>query len=324
MSKAFVVGAGLTRASYGLSPLSTDFFRLLSERNKDIYESIKSVLPEAKYPDLLVVNIEDLLSDMNAFSPTIQVHLYGNILKAIYLLIAETTESTRAGMNKHLGREDYNSAPKIVQSLINHPSIDNKDFFLTLNYDLVLDREVLKKQKYINYGLDINLVKNIGRFMVSNEKSLSVYHLHGTLNWEKNGQSNLIIHPGAILPNQKDLDSDMYIVPPGYKTIENDTYKRIWKTAKNRLKSETTELVIIGCSLNKEDKDLTNLINAFLDKIGEKDKIKAIKIIDLDSNSKKDVDYTHHKHINHHEIGILTYMKGFDHEAIDFIFDYQI
>ena len=62
-------------------------------------------------------------------------------------------------------------------------------------------------------------------------------------------------------------------MPPGIKEL-SPILKVIWENAEHKL-LKSDELIIIGCSLNPEDKKLIDLIRTFRDKKG----INKIKII---------------------------------------------
>ena len=123
-------------------------------------------------------------------------------------------------------------------------------------------------------------------FLVLNTSHFSVYHLHGSLNWEII-RDKINIDVGAITPQHNRLGSNLCLVPPGQKEL-NPVLKSIWATAEERL-LKADELIIIGCSLNPEDIRLIGVIKKFVDKKGA-DNVKIIYLSNqLESDYQKGI-----------------------------------
>lgn len=292
MAKAFLIGAGATKAEYRKAPLSDNFFKLLKDNKKDLYASIKNTIERHTEKILIESNIEDVMKKSYEFDKSVRLSFLENLYSAIYELLAQTTESTEEDINNAIAGKPRTPAT-LFKTLLNDDRLNKNDFFMTLNYDLYLDREILFIQKNIDYGITDEYI-NIKRLKpLSSKPDFSVYHLHGSLNWEKvDGLDNKInISAGAIPPKFNRAGSNYCLVPPGMKEL-SPVLKSFWKIADERL-LKADELIIIGCSLNQDDTELIKLIRNFIDKKGS-EKIKIIKVIYKDST---DATFNYYKDI---------------------------
>jgi len=285
MSRAFLIGAGATRAQYEKAPLSVDFFDKVSEKNGPLYDSIReAIFPFfKKHQDIRLLNVEDVMVLSEKFPISVQTSFLDSIYTSIYELLAEETQSTSEFIEKYCSNE-IRMEPTLFKTLLNDPRMSEDDFFITLNYDLYLDREVYAFQNHIDYGIDKEIIGTFsgGDFTFKIEKSnkLSVYHLHGSMNWERLEDNRLRIHTGAISPFYRRGKCNLCIVPPGKKKLDG-FIKPIWKIVEERI-LQADELILIGCSMNPEDKELCDLIVKFAINRDSK----KIKIICLDEKIK--------------------------------------
>ena len=312
MTRAFLIGAGATKAQYDNAPLSYDFFNKLrsnynpffSAINQSISKYIKNMGPLEK------LNVEDVMKLSYDFPDVNRTSFLDSLHSSIYRLLVNSTQSDPGYFQSYVKGEQL-THPTLFLNLLNDSSLNKEDFFMTLNYDLYLDREILYRQQKINYGITKDNYKQ-SKITVVNEAELSLYHLHGSLNWNFVGDNKININNGAIIPQYRG-GSNICLVPPGVKKLEEPVLKSIWSIAKKRL-LKSDELIIIGCSLNLEDTELINLIKGFVDKKGS-DKIKIIYLKDQNSQefekNYKEVFGDNYKRYHH----------GFNLEAIEFLFD---
>lgn len=283
MSRAFLLGAGATRARYGNAPLSNDFLEKLMRKHVGLFNSIEKSLHGHvdKNNPLDEMNIEKVMTLAYTLEEENKNALLQCVYSAIYELLAETTESTEEHIYTYLTGKRMTEPPLLRTLLVDKKRLTRDDFFMTLNYDLYLDREIISVNGGINYGLNegyrqVNSGREYSayRIPVSSDGLYPVYHLHGSLNWENtlNGHK-IIIYPGAIRPLYNGEETNLCLMPPGIKEL-SPILKVIWENAEHKL-LKSDELIIIGCSLNPEDKKLIDLIRTFRDKKG----INKIKII---------------------------------------------
>ena len=112
--------------------------------------------------------------------------------------------------------------------------------------------------------------------------TLSVYHLHGALNWTfaGNNRDKIDIEKGAVLPSWRRGNNNLCLVPPGKKELY-PILKQLWKVSEERL-IKSDELIVIGCSLNPNDNELNSLISKFV-KLKGSNKVKIITSNDSQS-----------------------------------------
>ena len=272
MTKAFLIGAGATRAQYSEAPLSADFFEKLREGNRPLFNHINQTLEDHIPNSLIESNVEDIMILSYNFPQSIKTSFLESLFTAIDILISIPTKSNIGNMRQYLNSESRNP-PTIFKTLLTDARLNKNDFFMTLNYDLCLDREILNEQGEIDYGLDKGYLSNDSEIPVSDNQNFSVYHFHGSINWENLGGNKLKIYKGAINPKYTKMGSNMYLIPPGKKEIY-PLLKGIWDVAENRLLN-ADELIIIGCSLNPDDNELIDLLIKFIEENG----IENIKLI---------------------------------------------
>ncbi|MBU3905361.1 MAG: hypothetical protein KJ906_04415 [Nanoarchaeota archaeon] len=327
MVKAFLIGAGATRAQYfresHRAPLSVDFFELLAMRNRQLFRDIEKAIRPYINETLQDSNIEEVMTLSQKFPQSTNTSFQESLYQAIYELLAEPTESNESDINRYI-RGNIGRGPTNFKILLNDPRLKEKDFFMTLNYDLYLDREVLTIQGSIDYGIDIRIINKddmINRnyeIRFPRESIFSIYHLHGSLNWELLTNGTIHIKKGPVQPRHTRIGSNICLIPPGIKEL-TPVLQSIWKIAEQRLLL-ADELIIIGCSLNPEDKQLIELIKKFVKKHGAN----SVKIIYKSENTdSKLLD-------NYCDIvgkGFKNYPYGFDINgpgdkpgAIEFIF----
>lgn len=172
--------------------------------------------------------------------------------------------------------------------------IDVQDEFITFNYDLVLEKLLLKHglwsplDGYINIGDFENendyLVLTQNKFI----SKVKIYKLHGSINWEASDYN--LDFENKIYISMDDIESQNFyldinlgrethkisampeigylgahrpvFIPPSYvKPFNNRQISQIWKSAILRI-AQTHELVIIGYSFRSEDSNSALLISS--------------------------------------------------------------
>ena len=321
------LGAGATRAQYDKAPLCDNFFRLLKTRSKDLFSHLETITEPYRTDyfgskGLESLNVEDVMKKFHEFSGPIRSSFLTTLFQAIYQLLGPTTNSSRRYSLDYINGQTLDP-PTTFHTLLENPKLNEKDFFMTLNYDLYLDREIFlyKNQRKIDYGFHKHFIQSsemtLDFHTDFNYGNLSLYHLHGSLNWEYGEPQKLKVHQGAINPTYSG-GPNICLVPPGQKQENNQFLKMIWDAAEYRLTKMADELIIIGCSLNPEDIELTNLIKKFINRNGNK-KVKIIYQSDPDGitveNNYKAIIGKNYKSYDH---GFNIKNKG---RSIDFIFE---
>jgi hypothetical protein len=309
MSRAFLIGAGATQAQYKHAPLCKNFFQKMKDLIPDHFSTMNKAIGSYIPSKLEKSNVEDVMKLVSNIQSSNRVAFLYSLHLAISMLLAPETKSNRDYMLDYINGE-ITSPPTHFRTLLATGELNKDDFFLTLNYDLYLDREILYELDKINYGfLKDNIERSEMKYRYENE--LSVYHLHGALNWEIVG-TKIKIHMGAHHPKYRGAGFNLCLIPPGYNK-KYSLLDPIWKIAENRLR-HANELIIIGCSLNPMDKELIELVKKFVSTKGSQN-IKIVYKVD------NDVDYYRMDKKYAKIIGnkFKAYRDGFDNKAIDFI-----
>jgi hypothetical protein len=269
MRRAFLFGAGATKAQFPNAPLSNDFFEKVHEVNGLLFDAIRSVITPYISGDLRKMNIEEIMIRTLKLPLSQKRQLISNIHNAISIVLNKNTLIGDI-------RQSYNGPETLFKTLLNDERLSEDDIFLTLNYDLYLDREIYSLNNKIDYGLNEEFIqRNIRNLNVRPDNKHSLYHLHGALNWELIGGGNkLKITSASIVPKYTRTGSNMCIVPPGQDKQFNKILQTVWTVAEKRLMA-SDELIIIGCSLNPNDHALLQLIDRYRSEKGSK-AIKAI------------------------------------------------
>ena len=311
MNRAFLIGAGATKAEYGNAPICNDFFNKLRSNNSKHFKAMNDAIGPYISGKLENQNVENVMGLIHKFPLANRTSYLHSLHLAISEIIVPATHSNSEYIDGYV-KGEITTPSTHFRTLFQTGELDKNDFFMTLNYDLYLDREILYEQGKINYGFKKdNIAASIMNYVY--EEEFSIYHLHGALNWEI--VSNKIkIYCGAYNPKYKGTGFNLCLVPPGFSK-NHPLLDPIWKSAENRLR-HADELIIIGCSLNPMDKELIDLIKGFVNRKG-RGKVKIVY------KAEKTPDYFHMDEKYSKIIGnkFMAYRDGFNNAAINFILE---
>ncbi len=313
MARAFLIGAGATRAQYPEAPLSDDFFKKLADVNRNLYKFMNDNLAAYIKPPLLDHNVEKVMIQAETFPTSIRTAFLEGLYEALFQLLARPTKSDENSMQAYLnGTERRNQT--LFKALLLRPELTTEDFFMTLNYDLCLDQEIIKLKKALDYGLEeagaFEGQLGRGNIHVSAGESYSIYHLHGSLNWDEWSENKVRTRLGALPPDFGEKGTSLCLMPPGQKEF-NPIFRSLWYVVEQRL-ARAEELIIIGCSLNPDDAEVMSLVSQFIDRKGTE----SIKLVYLDEYEGKPA-LSHQSIIGDPQ---QHFKYGFNLEAIEFIF----
>lgn len=123
-----------------------------------------------------------------------------------------------------------------------HGNAERLQGFLTLNYDVLLERAIVKELgRKVDYGIASKSYEN-------QDRNVTVLKLHGSFGWSRNW------------PIETDLRNGAGVwIPPGVKKPKNEyPFDIIWGRARELLDCDV--LRIIGCNLGPNDWDLVSLL----------------------------------------------------------------
>lgn len=175
-------------------------------------------------------------------------------------------------ISKHAARsESFNIYRKFVNIL------GPNDTIITLNYDTLLDRELLSRgwnpQTGYCISLSPHLFRGLPRTRVPNSQvaSIKLIKLHGSFNWliKKKKDENLSVlfskKPTRIYsPDNPRVGNwsgyARQIIPPVYgKFFSHSFWRSLWAKAFDSL-MESDQLVVVGCSLTPSDFHVRGLL----------------------------------------------------------------
>lgn len=307
MARAFLIGAGATRAQYDKAPLSADFFKILRGCDKATYAAMANAVNIHLGVSLSEANVEDVMDKSYEFPVSIQTSFLESLHLAIYLVLADATQSLPVQIEEYVRGEGLRP-PTLFKTLLNDPRLHNDDFFMTLNDDLYLDSEIWSVQEgQIDYGIRPEFIGPRVDPGLLPRPDFSVYHLHGSLNWEFVDQTKVNIYMGAYYPSYGRTGPKLCLVPPGRKELY-PVLNSIWGTARERL-LKADELIIIGCSLNPKDTGLIDMMGTFVHEVG----IEKIKIVYWAESNLFDEEERHYRQVI--GSGFKGYRYGFNLNA---------
>src|SRR3989338_6777916 len=160
MVRAFLIGAGATRAQYPGAPLSTNFMTRLRDDDDQLFKHIERIVNINIEPHKLIdLDLEMLMGMSYNFPSSIKDDLLESLHLAIYKLLSIATGIDDSGIYVAISAKKHRP-PTRFKRLLSDNRLSTKDFFMTLNYDLDLDCEIIRMQNSIDYGIPDNMIHN--------------------------------------------------------------------------------------------------------------------------------------------------------------------
>ena len=154
--------------------------------------------------------------------------------------------SVLRGRLKEVEKESGSSRSWLYAVLVDMHEVEGNDErlqgFLTLNYDVFLERAIVKElRREVDYG-----IARGGHYEAGHP--VTVLKMHGSFGWSKSWPIKTELHHGSG-----------FWIPPGIRKPKNDyPFNVIWGRARELLDCDV--LRIIGCNLGPNDWDLVSLL----------------------------------------------------------------
>lgn len=283
MSKnVFIFGAGASRAEFApvtseLMPKAFATFkgdkRISHLKNfiKDVYSTdFRDFDSVPSFEDVLGL-LDTALQRQECFSkkwnraeiPKLREHLMYAVCKILHEQLRTRGTIHRAFM----------------ENLVNHRSFaSDKYYFLSLNYDLLLDNAIADQRTNrdldLDYGIDFRN-SDVDWFRPRKEHSILLLKLHGSLNWiwcptcnsVKVGRGKKIVleiwTEFTECENDCTLQEPLIILPAWFKSYDNPHISAIWLRAEKTLR-EAERVFFVGCSLRESDSRVRYLLKKSL------------------------------------------------------------
>lgn len=287
MVRCFLIGAGASAAQSDILgligeklPLNKDFLSQLEytcpAEFASLYEVYRDYSGNESTGSFTSLTLEDFSNLARTFEESTQKTILKTLYKSIHKLISKPSQSTLNKVELYLSG-NYSGAPPYYEQLLE--TCDENDFFVSLNYDLILDRCIMRERtirnvgsKSIDYGLDPSHIRTDTTITVQNDNKFTVYKPHGSVNWQKSGGGDKIFISLGALDQDNPTNENLVAVLPINKEPEFPS-NLLWEIATERAK-KADELIILGCSLQKEDKMLIKFIDEW--KLSGNNKVKIV------------------------------------------------
>jgi len=274
--KFILLGAGATRAAYQNAalppPLDFDFFDIASQIagrgtgvlarrvSKDVFElynRVSGIGLEQYYRDI-ETRLELSNFARSANRPKDWEKRRRNLEELVRRVLIHTTCEIDEGPAKV-------KPSKIHQAI--YSRLGASDTIGTFNYDTVIEESFPNAKLWAprgGYGIQATGVTHEWssnwyedrRLDGDEEASIEVLKLHGSINWNLNKATNVVIkqRPYFVRAQRgKPVFGKAAILPPGWhKRVDKNPYNKIWRLARLRLEKCKT-LVIVGYSLPDTD-----------------------------------------------------------------------
>ena len=314
--RCFLIGAGASCA-IGLTsslqiPLDNTFFGLLALRDSVLYSNIDRML-KAQFngiPDLKELSLETVEDRVAESDPVYKKQLDSQLKTAVFRLLGDniSVSNDRVLPDLRAGRTTSSftqlGLPNLQMYHLLLQNMSEDDCFVCLNYDILLDLAILSSGRSINYGDHMQSLIGNDHWPGDQPNPVKLYKPHGSLNWNEAGSPNSYV----LAPLNIRIATRISVL--------NDPFLLgLWKQAEKRL-VDVDQLVIIGCSLSPQDKNLSE----FLQRWKEMSQTKETMTKAIFANNARTKDYEN-RLLPGYRGTVKTYPNGFDERSIPFIFE---
>lgn len=302
MARCFLLGAG---ASYAVGrtysreiPLDKTFFQLLFQQDPITFYNIQKLL-QAQFKEdyeLRVLTLEQVEDLVFKTSDIYRKQLESQLKTAIVELLGKNAGTTGPGVLSYLQRgEREPGLPNLQLYHLLLQNTSNQDYFVSLNYDILMDLAILSIGKAITYG------NHLQSWPIADPSPIRLYKPHGSLNWiDKTANTNVVYSPQIRIATRLSVLNDELLIG-------------LWTQAVEALR-KVDQLVVIGCSLSSQDQHLMQFITTWKSKDNASDT--STKVIHTN-----ELETSHYADVFGGYSGKLSYYhEGFNESSIDFIF----
>lgn len=195
MPRCFLLGAGASHAvglTYSLDiPLDGTFFQQLQTYDRVLYENINRLLKAqfeglSELRELRLEEVEDLVSRSN---PILKTRLESQMKLAVVRLLSDVTGTSDSDVLAKL-LDHRQNAPNLQLYHLLLENMANDDYFVSLNYDILLDLSILSLRRSIDYGNHLPSLISSDHWPHDFTGAVKLYKPHGSLNWTGDGSPN--------------------------------------------------------------------------------------------------------------------------------------
>lgn len=287
MNTVYIFGAGTSKGA-GL-PLINNFFEKTEDfRKKDHIKEYDEIKKNIDKHILDNNNIEEILGYLD-----MKIHLFNdNIDKNTKINLITVIKKTLY-LSYYYEKEESKYFEALNEFVNNKLTID--DTIISFNYDILIDSCLVNNKWYPDYGIKLESYKEIDKN--HSRKRISLFKLHGSLNWsicpecetpqwnnyslllKKYSDSDILsaklyenfLANGNLCSCEKNhkknlktkklilCEEDTLIVPPSWNKLDYKPLKELWEKAYERLKN-ADKIIFIGYSFPQTDIDFKYLL----------------------------------------------------------------
>ena len=256
LGRCFLLGAG---ASYAVGqtfskeiPLDNRFFPLLQAMNPVLYGNIERILKAQfkEVAELRALTLESVEDYVAKTGDMFRARLESQLKLAIVGLLGENTGTTNGNVLVNLrGGATGGGTPNLQLYYLLLDNMAPTDYFVSLNYDILLDLAILSSNRSIDYGSRIREITKSAGWPNDRLYSVKLFKPHGSLNWDEAGRPQEVARGP---PNLK--------IATRLSVLTDPLLQDVWKEAIFGLQ-KADQLIVVGSSLSKQDELLMTFIS---------------------------------------------------------------
>jgi len=225
-------------------PTNAEFFPFLKNQDVIVYNNIAAILKAqfSEIGELTALTLEQAEDYVERTDTKFRKVLDFNMKKAVHNILGEFPNTTDHGV---LGRliAGEPRTPNLQLYWLIADNLSDGDFFVSLNYDILLDLGILSRYRSVSYEA-MGTLESPNR----NSPTVKVFKPHGSLNWDRqNNLSSFVVSPSEIS------------IATRLSVVRDERLLGIWSEATFQLRL-ADELVIIGSSLSTQDAHLMDFL----------------------------------------------------------------
>jgi hypothetical protein len=301
LPRCFLIGAGASRAvgqTFGRDiPTNDSFFKILASASPTNFLNLQRIV-ESQFgvADLRTATLEQVEDYVEQVASIFRTRLDSELKRAVHMLLGQVPETSRYGVLE--GLVAGADVPNLQLYYLLLENAAPRDFFVSLNYDILFDLAILAKRKSIYCGRP--MLRNYTPGYPSKKDSpIPLFKPHGSLNWDSSGA----IQDSVVAFDRMNIATRLTVA-------NNPALLDIWSEARAYL-DNANDLVVIGSSLSMQDQNLMSLLKSWTSR-----RETTTEIIYSGTAEK-----THYEKLFENYPGkLVLYSEGFSERSLAFIF----
>lgn len=220
--------------------------------NPVLYGNIERILKAQfkEVAELRALTLESVEDYVAKTGDMFRARLESQLKLAIVGLLGENTGTTNGNVLVNLrGGATGGGTPNLQLYYLLLDNMAPTDYFVSLNYDILLDLAILSSNRSIDYGSRIREITKSAGWPNDRLYSVKLFKPHGSLNWDEAGRPQEVARGP---PNLK--------IATRLSVLTDPLLQDVWKEAIFGLQ-KADQLIVVGSSLSKQDELLMTFIS---------------------------------------------------------------